>query len=62
MNLLTPAFLVFVPLWATSLVMRSALMAMSPLPPAAPRKPHDDEVCPTQWAAMPFTPPAVHAA
>lgn len=62
MNLFTPAFLAFVPLWATSLALQSVIFGMRPLPLQAPTKSADEDMCPTQWAGMPFTPPAVHAA
>lgn len=64
MNLFTPAFLAFVPIWATTIALQSTVLAMSraSLPRATPPKPDRDENCPTLWATMPFTPPAVHAA
>lgn len=60
MTFFTPALLLFMPFWATASVLQSvALVDPQPVPDAADAG--DDETCPTQWVAMPFTPPSVHA-
>ncbi len=62
MTLFTPALLLFMPFWATAFLLQSSSAdhadATCERDPSVP----DDPSCPTQWVAMPFTPPPVHAA
>ena len=61
MTLFTPALLFFMPFWATAFVLQSASNAQTvPLRGAGDTE-SDEESCPTQWVALPFTPPPVHA-
>ncbi len=60
MTLFTPALLFFVPLWATACLVAMSTAQSAPVP--VPRRTKADEDGPESWAAMPFTPPTVHAA
>jgi len=62
MNIFTPAVLLFTSFWAASFLLQSTTPNLtSRRDDDSDRKP-DGASCPTEWVAMPFTPPPVHIA
>lgn len=59
MTMFTPALLLCLPLWAAASFLQT--MQMAQMTPRTSRPASRDGAYPTQWAAMPFVPPSVHA-
>jgi hypothetical protein len=59
MTMFTPALLLCLPLWAAASFLQT--MQRAQMTPRTSRPASRDGACPTQWAAMPFVPPSVHA-
>lgn len=59
MTLFTPALLLFMPFWATAMVLQTTVPDRTKSAGRLKAAEADDESCPTRWASMPFTPPPV---